>query len=73
MTRDMSVLHSEDIHNLYCSGNIVRANKDKTNEDCNTHGKLRNVYRIFVRKSEGKVLLGEYVGEKERLTAKEDL
>jgi hypothetical protein len=42
-------LHNEELHNLYSSPNIIRMIKSR---------RMRNAYRIFVGKPEGKRPLG---------------
>jgi hypothetical protein len=53
-------LHSEELHNLYTSSNIVRVIKQRKRwADCVAcMGKPRNVYKILVEEPEGKGPLG---------------
>jgi hypothetical protein len=38
-------LHSEEVHNLYSSSNIIRIIKEEeTERACSTHGEKRNAY-----------------------------
>jgi hypothetical protein len=50
-------LHNEEFHNLYASQNIIRVIKSRKMR-CVGHvprmGEIRNTYKIFVGKSEGK-------------------
>jgi hypothetical protein len=54
-------LHNEELHNLYCSPNIIRIIKSRRMRWAGhvpRMGEKQNAYRILVRKSEGKRLLG---------------
>jgi hypothetical protein len=57
VTGDWRKLHSEVVHNLYCSPNIVMASKSRT-ERWEGHiariGEMRNTYKILIEKPEGK-------------------
>jgi hypothetical protein len=52
-------LHNEELHNLYCSPNIIRIIKSRRMRwACSTNGEKRNAYRILVGKPEEKRPLG---------------
>jgi hypothetical protein len=54
-------LHNEELNDLYCSPNIVRVTKSRRMRWAGhvaRMGERRSVYRILVRKPEGKRLLG---------------
>jgi hypothetical protein len=54
-------LHNEDLHNLYSSPSIIRIIKveeDEVGGHVTRMGEKRNVYRLLVRKPEGKRPLG---------------
>jgi hypothetical protein len=54
-------LHNEELHDLYSSPTIVRVIKIEKNEmggACSSNGDRRGMYRVLVRKSEGKRPLG---------------
>jgi hypothetical protein len=54
-------LHNEELHNLYSSPSIIRIIKSRMMRWAGhvaRMGRKRNVYRIWVRKPEGKRLLG---------------
>jgi hypothetical protein len=54
-------LHNEELHNLYSSPSIIRIIKQKRMrwaEHVARMGEKRNVYRLLVRKPEGKRPLG---------------
>jgi hypothetical protein len=54
-------LHSEELHNLYCSPSIIRIIKPRRMGWAGhvaRMGEERNVYRLLVRKPEGKRPLG---------------
>jgi hypothetical protein len=54
-------LHSEELHNLYSSPNIIRTIKSRRMRwagHVERIGEKRNAYRISVGKTEGKRLLG---------------
>jgi hypothetical protein len=54
-------LHDEELHNLYTSTNIIRLIKSRRMRWAGhiaSTGKMRNVYKIVVGKSEGKRPLG---------------
>jgi hypothetical protein len=50
-------LHSEEVHNLYTSTNIIRLTK--SGEAYNKHRVQENAYKISVGKPERKVPLGK--------------
>jgi hypothetical protein len=50
-------LHDEELHNLYASQNIIRVIKSRRMRwvvHVAHMGEMRNVYKIFVGKTEGK-------------------
>jgi hypothetical protein len=54
-------LHNEELHNLYSSPSIIRTIKSRRMrwaEHVARMGEKRNVYRLLVRKPEGKRPLG---------------
>jgi hypothetical protein len=54
-------LHNEEFHNLYSSPSIIRIIKSRRMRWAGhvaRRGEMRNVYRLLVRKSEGKRPLG---------------
>jgi hypothetical protein len=54
---DWRKLHNEELHNLYCSPNIIRMIKSRRMRWAGhvaRMGKTRNAYRILVGKPEGK-------------------
>jgi hypothetical protein len=54
-------LHNEELHDLYSSSSIIRIIKSRRMrwaEHVARMGEKRNVYRLLVRKSEGKRSLG---------------
>ena len=63
VTGEWRNLHNEELNDLYCSPNIVRVIKLRKNEmggACSTYGKKRGLYRVLVRKPEGKRPLGRH-------------
>jgi len=55
--REWRTLHNEELNDLYCSPNIVRAKKIEKNEmggACSAYGERRGVYSVLVGKPEGK-------------------
>jgi hypothetical protein len=57
VTGDWGKLHNEELHNLYCSPNIIRMIKSRRMRWARhiaRKGEKRNVYRILVGKPEGK-------------------
>jgi hypothetical protein len=58
---DWRRLHNEELHNLYTSRNVIRVIKSrllKWAEHVARMGEMKNAYRIFVGKPEGKRPLG---------------
>jgi hypothetical protein len=54
-------LHNEELHNLYCSPSIIRIIKSRRMRWAGhvaRMGKKRNVYKLLVRKPDGKRPLG---------------
>jgi hypothetical protein len=53
-------LHNEELHNLYCSPNIIRMIKTRRRWAGHVArmGRRGMLYRILVRKPEGKISLG---------------
>jgi hypothetical protein len=54
-------LHNEELHNLYCSPNIIRVIKSRRMKWAGHVARMRemrNAHRILVRKHEGKRPLG---------------
>jgi hypothetical protein len=54
-------LHNEELHNFYSSPSIIRTIKSRRMRwagNVARRGEMRNAYRIFVGKSEGKRPLG---------------
>jgi hypothetical protein len=52
-----SLLHNKELHNLYCPQNIIKVIKSRRMRwawHVASMGEKRNVYRVLVRKSEGK-------------------
>jgi hypothetical protein len=61
MTGDWRKLRNEELHNLYCSPNIIRMIKSRRMRWAGHVARMvekRNAYRILVGKPEGKRLLG---------------
>jgi len=61
VTREWRKLHNEDLNDLYCSPNIVRLMKSRRMRWAGhvaRMGERRGVYRVLVRKPEGKRPLG---------------
>jgi hypothetical protein len=61
VTGGWRTLHNEELHNLYTSPNSIRAAKSRRARwegHVTSVGEMRNVYRIFVGKPEGKRTLG---------------
>jgi hypothetical protein len=61
MTRDWRKMHSEELHNLYSSPNIIRVIKSRRMRWAGhvaRMGENRNAYRILVGMPEGKRPLG---------------
>jgi hypothetical protein len=55
--RDRRRLHNEELYNLYTSPNIIRAIKSRSMrlaEHVASMGEMRNAYKIFFGKLEGK-------------------
>jgi hypothetical protein len=55
-------LHNEELHNLYCSPNVIRIIKSRRMRWAGHvagMGEKRNVYRLLVGKPEGKKPLGK--------------
>jgi hypothetical protein len=60
-TRGLRKLHSEELHNLYPSPNIIRIRKSRRTRlagACSTHGKMIISYNILVGNPEEKKPLG---------------
>jgi hypothetical protein len=53
-------LHNEELHNLWCSQNIIRIKLRMTRwvEHVASTGEVRNLYKTLVREPEGKRMLG---------------
>jgi len=50
-------LHNEELHNLYASPNVIRVIKSRAMRwlgHVACMGEVRNTYKIFVQKTEGK-------------------
>jgi len=61
VTEEWRKLHNEELHDLYCSPNIVRVNKSwrmRWAGHVACMGERRGVYRVLVGKPEGKRPLG---------------
>jgi hypothetical protein len=61
MTGGWRKLHNEELHNLYSSPSIIRITKSRRMSwtgHVARMGEKRNVYRLLVRKPEGKRPLG---------------
>jgi hypothetical protein len=61
MTGEWRTLHNEELHNLYSSSSIIRIIKSRRMRLAGhvvRKGEKRNVYRLLLRKSEGKRPLG---------------
>jgi hypothetical protein len=57
LTGDWRKLHNEELNDLYCSPYIVRVIKSRR-MNVERMGKRRGVYRVLVRKPDGKRSLG---------------
>jgi hypothetical protein len=61
LTREWRKFHSEELHNLYSSPDIIRQIKARTirwAEYVARMGEVRNVYRVLMGRPEGKRPLG---------------
>jgi hypothetical protein len=57
VTEDWRKLHSDELHNVYCSPGIIRMIKSRRMRWAGhvaQMGEMRNAYRILVEKQEGK-------------------
>jgi hypothetical protein len=53
-------LHNEELHDLYCSPNIIRVivKEDEMGGACSTYREKKNTGRVLMRKREGTRILG---------------
>jgi hypothetical protein len=51
-------LHTEKLHKLYSSPDMVRMVMYEMDRECSTNGGKKNAYRLLVGKAEGKRPLG---------------
>jgi len=58
VTGDWRQLHNEELHDVYCSTNMMKIKEDVMGRAC--AGEKRNVHTVVVQKPEGKRLVGSH-------------